>query len=145
MSKNTNALTGVDRTAFLLYACSKGTVKQYERVLKKRGLTYTQYLVLSVLRDEKEPLTLKSIGHEITLDSGTLTPILKKLANKGLVTRARAAEDERNLMVTITDAGKAALEDAVSALSGCRETAIPFAEERKELDVLLFRMMSRFD
>ena len=91
---------------FPLYACSREMIKLYKPWLDEIGLTYTQYITMMVLWEHKS-MTVKSLGLELYLDSGTLTPLLKKLEDKGLVTRRRSDKDERNLIVTITDAGEA--------------------------------------
>ena len=90
---------------FPLYACSREMIKLYKPWLDKLGLTYTQYITMMVLWEHKA-MTVKALGQELFLDSGTLTPLLKKLEEKGLVTRRRSEQDERNLIVTITEAGE---------------------------------------
>ena len=90
---------------FPLYACSREMIKLYKPWLDEIGLTYTQYITMMVLW-EKKSATVKALGKELFLDSGTLTPLLKKLEDKGLVTRRRSERDERNLIVTITEAGE---------------------------------------
>jgi len=90
---------------FPLYACSREMIKLYKPWLDKLGLTYTQYITMMVLWEHKA-MTVKALGQELFLDSGTLTPLLKKLEEKGLVTRRRSEQDERNLIVTITKAGE---------------------------------------
>ena len=90
---------------FPLYACSREMIKLYKPFLDELGLTYTQYITLMVLWEHKA-LTVKALGQELYLDSGTLTPLLKKLEEKGLVTRRRSDLDERNLIVTITELGE---------------------------------------
>ena len=91
---------------FPLYACSREMIKLYKPFLDELGLTYTQYITMMVLWEHKA-MTVKALGQELFLDSGTLTPLLKKLEEKGLVTRRRSDLDERNLIVTITEAGEA--------------------------------------
>ena len=100
------ALKLENQLCFPLYACAREVVKKYKPFLDDIDLTYTQYVTMMVLW-EKPSVTSKEIGERLHLDSGTLTPVIKKLAEKGLVTRARSAEDERNLVVALTDAGLA--------------------------------------
>ena len=100
---------------FPLYACSREITKRYNQAFSDLDLTYTQYLVLRALR-HSESGTLKEIGDVLLLDSGTLTPLCKKLSGRGLITRERSGEDERNLIVTITEKGKALFEEAEKAL-----------------------------
>ena len=90
---------------FPLYACSREMIKLYKPFLDELDLTYTQYITLMVLWEHKA-MTVKALGQELYLDSGTLTPLLKKLEEKGLVTRRRSDLDERNLIVTITELGE---------------------------------------
>ena len=91
---------------FPLYACSREMIKLYKPWLDELGLTYTQYITMMVLWEHKS-MTVKALGQELYLDSGTLTPLLKKLEEKGLVPRRRSDLDERNLIVTITETGEA--------------------------------------
>ena len=95
-----------NQLCFPLYACAREVVKKYKPFLDDIDLTYTQYVTMMVLW-EKPSVTSKEIGERLHLDSGTLTPVIKKLAEKGLVTRNRQPEDERNLVVALTDAGRA--------------------------------------
>jgi DNA-binding MarR family transcriptional regulator len=105
-----------NQLCFPLYACAREMMKRYKPHLDAIGLTYTQYVTMMVLW-EAGRTTSKAIGARLRLDSGTLTPVLKKLAEKGLVTRARSPEDERNLVVTLTDAGLA-LRDRAACIPG---------------------------
>ena len=113
---NYEALKLENQLCFPLYACAREVVKKYKPFLDDIDLTYTQYVTMMVLW-EKPSVTSKEIGERLHLDSGTLTPVIKKLAEKGLVTRARSAEDERNLVVTLTDAGLA-LRDRAACIPG---------------------------
>lgn len=101
---------------FPLYACSREMIKLYKPWLDELGLTYTQYITMMVLWEHKS-MTVKALGQELYLDSGTLTPLLKKLEDKGLVTRRRSDRDERNLIVTITEQGEA-MKDAALHIPG---------------------------
>lgn len=101
---------------FPLYACSREMIKLYKPWLDELGLTYTQYITMMVLWEHKS-MTVKMLGQELYLDSGTLTPLLKKLEDKGLVTRRRSDRDERNLIVTITERGEA-MKDAALHIPG---------------------------
>lgn len=101
-----------NQLCFPLYACAREVVKLYKPFLDEIDLTYTQYITMLVLW-EKRIVNVKTLGEILFLDSGTLTPLLKKLESKGLVNRKRSAEDERNLIVTITEEGDALRERAV--------------------------------
>lgn len=105
MEEKYEALKLSKQLCFPLYACSREMIKLYKPWLDKLGLTYTQYITMMVLWEHKA-MTVKALGQELFLDSGTLTPLLKKLEEKGLVTRRRSELDERNLIVTITEAGE---------------------------------------
>ncbi|MCJ1778712.1 MarR family transcriptional regulator [Mammaliicoccus sciuri] len=89
---------------FMLYVASKELIKKYTPILKKYNLTYTGYIVLVAI-DKNEVINIKTLGDRLYLDSGTLTPLLKKLEEKGFVNRERAINDERNLRVSLTESG----------------------------------------
>lgn len=101
-----------NQICFPLYACSREIIKRYKPFLDEIDLTYTQYITMMILWDRKE-VNVKELGQCLYLDSGTLTPLLKKLEAKGLVARKRSAQDERNLIVTITEAGENLKEEAI--------------------------------
>jgi len=100
-----------NQLCFPLYAAAKEVVRKYKPYLDELDLTYTQYITMMVLW-EKEQLNVKELGSMLYLDSGTLTPLLKKLEAKGYVTRCRCKEDERNLIICITEKGEALKEKA---------------------------------
>ena len=112
MDNKYDALKLENQICFPLYACSKEIVRKYKPFLDEIDLTYTQYITMMVLWEHKE-MNVKDLGEFLYLDSGTLTPVLKKLEQKGYVARARAIEDERVLKVTITEAGEQLKEQAV--------------------------------
>lgn len=101
-----------NQLCFPLYACSREVVKKYKPYLDEIGLTYTQYIAMMVLW-EKKSVNVKELGEALHLDSGTLTPLLKKMESQGLVMRNRSSEDERNLIVTLTKAGEELREKAI--------------------------------
>lgn len=90
---------------FLFYVSSKEIIKKYSSYLKEYELTYTGYIVLMAI-EEDEKLNIKTLGDRVFLDSGTLTPLLKKLEKKNYVVRTREEKDERNLQISLTDHGK---------------------------------------
>lgn len=100
-----------NQLCFPLYACSREVIRRYKPVLDEIDLTYTQYIAMLVLW-ECRSVTAKELGSRLYLDSGTLTPLLKKLEAKGLLTRRRSAQDERSLIVAITPEGEALRERA---------------------------------
>lgn len=92
------------QVSFPLYACSKEVIKKYKTFLDKVDLTYTQYITMMVLW-EREEINVKELGSLLYLDSGTLTPVLKKLEAKKYIIRKRSTKDERNLVLKITKKG----------------------------------------
>lgn len=111
MTKDTNTLGAEDwllldrQLCFALYSTSLAMTKLYKPLLGELGLTYPQYLVMLVLW-ENDKLTVSELGERLALDSGTLTPLLKRLESAGLVGRARDVEDERRVVVSLTEAGR---------------------------------------
>lgn len=98
---------------FSLYACAKEVIKIYSKPLEKIGLTYTQYIVMMTLWQFGD-MSVKEIGRKIYLDSGTLTPVIKKLEKSGFVKRQRVAEDERFVKIILTDNGLKLKEKALN-------------------------------
>ena len=94
-----------NQLCFPLYACAKEVVRKYKPYLDPLGITYTQYIALMVLWGEGK-VSMKDMGKKLYLDSGTLTPLLKKLEEKGYVTRLRDKEDNRNVYISLTEEGK---------------------------------------
>ena len=90
-----------NQLCFPLYACSKEVIRKYKPYLDKYDLTYTQYIAMMVLWEEKK-VNVKELGQKLFLDSGTLTPLLKKLEQKGYIERKRSENDERNLYILKT-------------------------------------------
>lgn len=130
-----------NQLCFPLYACSREIVKKYKPFLDELDLTYTQYITMMVMWERKQ-LSVKELGECLFLDSGTLTPLLKKLEQKGWVTRKRASADERVLIVTLTRKGADLKEKArnvpvnVSKCLGCLT-----AEESASLYRLLYKLL----
>lgn len=104
----TDALTVQGQVCFALYAASRAVTDVYRPILDRLGLTYPQYLVLIALGEQAgEPMTVGRLGSTLHLDSGTLSPLLKRLQAAGLVQRQRSARDERVVEVALSDAGRA--------------------------------------
>ena len=104
---NTDAALLLDnQLCFPLYACAREVIKRYRPFLDELGLTYTQYIAMMVLW-ETPCVSSRQLGRRLFLDSGTLTPVLKRLETMGYVNRKRDEKDERNLIVTLTEAGQA--------------------------------------
>lgn len=102
-----------NQLCFPLYAAAKEVVRNYKPFLDPLDLTYTQYLTMLVLWERRE-ITVKELGELLWLDSGTLTPVLKKLESKGCLLRRRSDEDERSVILLLTDQGEALREKALS-------------------------------
>lgn len=114
-----------NQLCFSIYACSREMTKLYQPFLDKMGVTYSQYLVLLVLW-EKQQCTVKEIGEALFLDSGTLTPLLKRLQAAGLIVRERSLQDERKVLISLTDKGWALQSEAACIPSKLMvETGIP--------------------
>ena len=131
-----------NQLCFPLYACSREIIKQYKPFLDEIDLTYTQYIAMLVLW-EKKSINVKSLGELLYLDSGTLTPLLKKLESKGYVTRQRSSEDERNLIVTITEDGEALKERAVSVPGEIARCSNLTPEEAAVLYRILYKILGK--
>ena len=122
----------VNQVCFPLYAASKEIIRHYTSLLKPLNLTYTQYLVMLVLW-EKKKTSVKELGNDLCLDSGTLTPLLKKLAEKNYINRQRETGDERIVNVTLTPQG-AALQKQAEGIPQKIKSYLPL--EQEELDTL---------
>lgn len=142
MDKKYDALRLENQICFPLYACSREIIKQYKPFLDEIGLTYTQYIAMMVLW-EKQSVTVKELGEALYLDSGTLTPLLKKMEAKGLLTRRRSEADERSLIVRLTEEGEALKEKALTVpyrMAGCVRLE---PGEAKELYRLLYKLLEK--
>jgi len=139
-----DALKIENQLCFPLYACSREIIKQYKPFLDEINLTYTQYIAMMVLWEHKT-MNVKTMGEILYLDSGTLTPVLKKLESKGLVTRQRSAADERNLVVTITDTGEALKEQAVTVPAAIAKCSNLGPEEAVMLYRILYKLLGKGD
>ena len=142
MEEKYNALLLDQQLCFPLYACARETIKLYKPHLDELGLTYTQYIAMMVLW-EKKAVTVKELGAELFLDSGTLTPLLKKMEAKGLLTRRRSTEDERSLIVTLTDKGRDLRERALEVPAKMSRCVVLSREESLELYRLLYKLLKQ--
>lgn len=105
---------------FAIYSASNAVAKAHRVALEPWGLTYTQYIVLLETGTSGSGLTVSDLGTRMGLDSGTLSPLLRRLEQRGLVLRQRTSTDERVVTVTLTEDGTAALKDVLVALQGLR-------------------------
>lgn len=133
-----------NQMCFPLYACSKEIIRRYKPFLDPLDLTYTQYIALMVLW-EKKSVSVKELGDCLYLDSGTMTPVLKKLESKGYIARARSTEDERSVVVSLTGKGEALQEKAKNVpqqIHGC----VKLTEgEAVQLRRLLYKVLGALD
>ncbi len=132
-----------DQLCFALYAASRAMTARYRPMLEELGLTYPQYLVMMLLWEEDHQ-TVGQLGQRLALDSGTLSPLLKRLTAAGLVTRHRRVEDERSVAIALTDAGRA-LRDRAYAISQDMICALrldvgQFSDLKQTLNVLTSRV-----
>ncbi len=131
-----------NQLCFPLYACAKEVVRRYREPLEPLGLTYTQYLVMMTLW-EYGGMTEGGLGRILHLESGTLTPVLKRLEKQGLLTRARLESNERKLLIRLTEKGLE-MRQAAEAVPCAMQNCIPLEqEELLALKGLLCKAMAR--
>ena len=126
--------------SFPLYACSKEIIRRYKPYLDPLDLTYTQYLTLMALW-EKKRITVKALGECLYLDSGTMTPVLKKLEAKGYISRTRSTEDERSVVIELTKRGEELSEETGYIPSKVNEQVKLTEEESNMLNSLLYKIL----
>ncbi|MCA0756540.1 MarR family transcriptional regulator [Paenibacillus sp. N4] len=133
---NHEALKLENQICFAFYACSREITKLYRPMLDRLELTYTQYVTMLALW-EQDQVTVTALGNKLYLDSGTLTPLLKKLEAAGLITRTRDRNDERSVIVELTEQGRALKEKAagIPAELACKVEGTP-----EEAGILLRQM-----
>jgi MarR family transcriptional regulator, organic hydroperoxide resistance regulator len=141
---NYDALKLKNQLCFPLYACSKEVVRMYKPFLDEIDLTYTQYIAMMVLW-ERDELSVKELGEYLYLDSGTLTPLLKKMETQGLVVRKRSSSDERSVLVSLTEQGERLRDRAVeipAKIGGC----LPISrDEAQTLYSLLYKILGNIN
>lgn len=143
-SKKYDALKLSNQVCFPLYACSKELVSQYTPYLKRIGITYTQYIVMMVLW-EHGSVSSRDLAEKLHLDYGTLTPVLKKLESIGYLTRTRDPEDERLLIVTLTDKGDEVKDEALK-IPSCIASCVGLSEEEfKMLYILTYKALNNME
>lgn len=130
-----------NQLCFPLYSLSKQITNQYRPFLEAIDLTYPQYLVMMVLW-EKDSLSVNEIGQRLHLDSGTLTPLLKRLEQKQLLKRERASDDERRVTITLTDTGNALQQQAKDIPAKMTERMVMSEEEATVLRNVVKRLTS---
>ena len=139
---NYDSLLLKNQLCFPLYAVSKEIIKKYKPALDRLDLTYTQYITMMAMW-EYEKLTVKELGEKLFLDSGTLTPVLKKLESKGYILRQRSPQDERSVIITITGEGMLLRERALDVpreMAGCVSLG---SDEAMQLYMILYKILGQ--
>ena len=129
-----------NQLCFPLYAASREILRKYTPLLKKIELTYTQYIVMMVMWDKKS-LTVGELGKSLYLDTGTLSPLLKSMEEKGLLTRSRDKNDERVVTIAITQKGEELREKALSIPEAVGKCLNLSPEESKTLYTILYKIL----
>ncbi len=144
MESKYDSLTLKNQLCFPIYLCSKEIIRRYNPLLENLDLTYTQYVVMMFLW-EKRSSNVKDMGKALLLDSGTLTPLLKKLEGKGYITRVRSKEDERNLKIEITEKGLSLRDDALD-IPCCMSKCVDLSKEEAEtLYKLIYKVLTNVE
>lgn len=133
-----------NQLCFSLYVCSKEIIKKYKPLLDPYGLTYTGYIILMALW-EQDNITVKDLGKKLYLDSGTLTPMLKKLEAQDYVKRIRSSSDERNVYIQLTDKGHGFKKEALAIPKSMICTLNLEASLVEDLLRSLHKMMESFE
>ena len=132
-----------NQLCFPLYACAKEIVRRYTPLLEPLGLTYTQYIAMMVIWEHKS-ISIRDMGKLLFLDSGTLTPMLKKMEKAGWIQRKRSEIDERMVIITITDRGEA-LHDMAAEIPAKMTGCVTLEnDEALQLYSLLHKLMKSF-
>lgn len=122
-----------DQICFAMYAASKNFTKFYKEILADFGLTYAQYLALLALY-EQDHLSLKELGEKLELDSGTLTPLLKRMQANNWVDRNRSSEDERIIIIALTEKAKQEETNIAAVINNC---VVSLMDDQAEYETLL--------
>lgn len=131
-----------NQLCFPLYAAARAVINRYQPLLAAIGLTYTQYIAMMVLWEHGR-VGVKELGQRLFLDSGTLTPLLKRLEAMGFVRRERSNADERAVIVTVTKDGEA-LKEAAAEIPPRMRACLPLsAEEVRTLYTLLYKILEQ--
>ncbi len=133
-----------NQLCFPLYAAAKEITRKYKPYLDKLDLTYTQYICMMVMW-EHQSLNVKQLGEYLYLDSGTLTPLLKKLEEKGYIERKKKDSDERNLIITVTDKGLALRDQALSVPQSMGSCISISSEEAELLYKVLYKILNNLN
>ena len=144
MDKKYEVLKLENQLCFPMYLCAKEIQRRYTPFLDAINLTYTQYVVMMYFWEHGSS-NVKTIGKALLLDPSTLTPLLKKLEAKGFLTRTRSERDERNLIVTLTDEGKALRDRALDIPAKMGECLALSKEETVTLYQILYKVLHNIE
>ena len=142
MSNKYDCLKLENQLCFPLYAAAREIMRKYTPLLKPLDLTYTQYIVLMVLWEQKE-ISVCELGKKLFLDTGTLSPLLKSMEKKNLVTRTREKKDERMVSICITEEGMALREKALSVPAAIGSCVALSPEEAGQLYNILYKILNQ--
>lgn len=140
MNRDYDALRLDHQLCFPLYAASRAVIRLYHPALSALDLTYTQYITMMALW-EGAPMSVKELGERLYLDTGTLTPLLKAMEKKGLISRARSTEDERCVLITLTAAGESLRDQALRVPAEIGSCIRLEPERARELYTLLYELL----
>lgn len=143
-TETADALALSQQLCFAVYSAAHAFNRAYKPLLDRFGLTYPQYLVMLTLW-QKDGVTVKQIGEELGLDSGTLSPLLKRLEASGFLTRIRDKSDERQVLVNLSEEGRSLKTEAFSILAGIGKALGCTAEEAAALRTELHVLKARLD
>lgn len=132
-----------NQLCFPLYACAKEVIRRYTPLLEPLGLTYTQYITMMVMWEHKS-ISVRDMGKLLHLDSGTLTPMLKKMEKAGWICRKRSKKDERMVIVSITGMGEELHDKAAEIPVKMAECVTLERDEAMQLYAILHKLMKTF-
>ena len=144
MREKYEALKLRNQLSFPFYACSNKIIRRYKRLLKYLDLTYTQYLVMSVLWEE-DGVNIKTICDLLLLETNTVTPVIKKLEKKGLIKKVKHSSDNRNNIITLTDKGMELREKSVNVPKDIIKRVQLTSEEVEDLKKYLYKILEEVD
>ena len=133
-----------NQLCFPLYACSKEIIRKYKPFLDRMDLTYTQYITMMILWENDE-INVKDLGAKLFLDSGTLTPLLKKLEVKGYLTRIKNNNDERNLVIKLTKEGVKLKDEAIIVPQEMGKCINISEQDAKDLYRILYTILNSME
>ncbi|MEE1158155.1 MAG: MarR family transcriptional regulator [Atopobiaceae bacterium] len=139
-----NPLALDNQLCFPLYAASKEVTRRYKPFLDPLGLTYTQYVTMMALW-EKDGVSVKELGKRLYLDSATLTPLLKRLEAHGYIMRQRSKEDERSVIISLTQEGRDLRDKALEVPKGIGSCIRMEPQDAMQLKALLGKLLEAFD